>query len=77
MIYVLPGLGVGAIIGIVVAVLVIILLIVIVYLALKTRQTKSLLTDPGLPPTLGFDNVLYTPSSEEVKVDTKTGMSDA
>ncbi|XP_071789139.1 uncharacterized protein [Asterias amurensis] len=71
------GLGVGAIIGIVVAVLVIILLIVIVYLALKTRQTKSLLTDPGLPPTLGFDNVLYTPSSEEVKVDTKTGMSDA
>ncbi|XP_038058604.1 lymphocyte antigen 75-like [Patiria miniata] len=75
------GLGGGAIAGIVIGVLVVLLLALGAgYFLMKNRHAKPL-DDPGLPPTTGFDNVLYTPSLDEVKtkdIDTKPeSMSDA
>ncbi|XP_022088561.1 lymphocyte antigen 75-like [Acanthaster planci] len=75
------GLSGGAIAGIIIGVLLLVILVLgIGYFFMKNRQPKGLIEDPGLPSSTSFDNVLYTPSLEEVKPNPEVSsgtMSDA
>ena len=72
------GVSGGAVAGIIIGSLVAVLLVmVLAYFLLKNRQSKALLDDPGLPPTTGFDNVLYTPSLEEVQAPKQLATPEA
>lgn len=63
------GLSAGGIVGIVLAVVAAICLaLVVIFFFMNRDKSPAIAKDPGLPPTIGFDNALYKSSDKETTV---------